>query len=780
MVACVPLMAVGALLCAAVALWITGGALTVMDRAGDPRMGLLPSPWWLLALVATFAAFGLVASRRLVRLNTFWISRMKVFWISAVVFLPWLPWLPFDIPRAFFLWVGPLSIAIWIAIAIVLLAPLRHRILPGSPRGATAAAGILAACVYLFAARQTAPRLPSGDEPHYLIIAQSLLSDHDLKIENNHQRGDYREYWRGALRPDYLNRGRNGAIYSVHAPGLPAIVAPAFAAFGYSGVTVFLAIVSALGSALAWRVAWEVSGDAPASWFAWAGVALSAPMVFQSFVVYPDALAAALILVGVHALSRGTSASPRMLLGAGVALSLLPWLHTRLVLAAATIGLLIVLRNLKHDRWRARLATFLTIPVIGAICWFAFFFAVYGTPDPRAPYGGSSQSSFANLLAGVIGLLFDQQFGILPNAPVYLLAISGFGQLAGVNRRLAIELALIVIPYAVAVAAFQMWWGGLSSPARFLVPILWTLVIPIAVSVRESKSAPMRVTAVGSLMVSLMITAALSTVDRGALVYNTRDGAARLLLWAAPLVNATLAFPSVFRDRPATALLQSMVWVLAILAILAAGHATMKRWRSLTATMIVMAIVGAVGVMAAASGVWYLNRADPLMPFPAGVDLLAKYRDDSGQWLIAYSPLRRLPLLDAPRLVSLPIGAPGRDARRIRHYGPATVIWVDGEAELERPGAWVFGRARATFLVEPESADVATLYLRNVPAANRVTVRSSAFSVEIPMRPAEERTIALRGARTLVAIETASGARPSDFEPGSRDRRLLGCWLEIR
>jgi hypothetical protein len=80
------------------------------------------------------------------------------------------------------------------------------------------------------------PRLPAGDEPHYLVIAQSLLRDHDLQIENNHTRGDYHEFFALPLKPDYLLRGVNGQIYSIHAPGLPVLVAPVFALFGYRGV----------------------------------------------------------------------------------------------------------------------------------------------------------------------------------------------------------------------------------------------------------------------------------------------------------------------------------------------------------------------------------------------------------------------------------------------------------------------------------------------------------------------------------------------------------------
>ena len=40
------------------------------------------------------------------------------------------------------------------------------------------------------------PMFPGGDEPHYLVIAQSLWRDGDLAIENNHRRGDTFEYFK--------------------------------------------------------------------------------------------------------------------------------------------------------------------------------------------------------------------------------------------------------------------------------------------------------------------------------------------------------------------------------------------------------------------------------------------------------------------------------------------------------------------------------------------------------------------------------------------------------
>src|SRR5215471_15109015 len=93
----------------------------------------------------------------------------------------------------------------------------------------------------------------------------------------------------------------------------------------------------------------------------------------------------------------------------------------------------------------------LPIPAISAACWFAFFYTIYGTPDPRAPYGGSTQSDLANLGRGLTGLLFDQQFGMLPAAPVFLCALAGFVVLLRQSPSLAVALVLVTAPYGLVV-----------------------------------------------------------------------------------------------------------------------------------------------------------------------------------------------------------------------------------------------------------------------------------------------------------------------------------------
>jgi hypothetical protein len=613
------------------------------------------------------------------------------------------------------------------------------------------------------------------------VITQSLLKDHDLQIENNHRQFDYHAYYGGELKPDYLRRGRNREIYSIHAPGLSAIVAPVFALFGYPGVVVLLALASGCATALTWSVVWRITGDAAASWFGWAAVALSVPFFFQSFVVFPDGPGAILVMIGVAAMIAGQDASERFLLGAGVALAMLPWLHTRFAVLAVVLGAAIAARNLASPALRRRTAALFVIPALSAAAWFWFFYAIYGTPNPAAPYGHYTQSSLANLARGAPGLLFDQQFGLLPNAPVYLCALAGFIVMSRRLPRLTIELLLVAVPYSLAVAAYQMWWGGFSSPARFLVPIVLPLAIPAGVwFVTAGRGA--RIVGLGALLLSVCITGALAAVRHGALIYNIRDGAARWLLWISPLVNLTTGLPSLFQNSPPVVLEQALVWILAITAT--CGVSVLAARRDLTSQMValVAGMTAAAGGMIALTIVWRTNHATPLTPTRGNIALLRQYDPAQRRIAVRYPPFTRIPQADVPPSLTIATDALERD--HVKRYGGALVFLLDGTAYMEPSGAWVPGKDDAMFLIEPDAGTPIRLFLRNTPVQNRVTLVSGEWRQEMVLAPREERAIDLPAEagrpRAVLHVTSAAGARPADADPGSTDRRLLGCWIEIR
>ena len=120
-------------------------------------------------------------------------------------------------------------------IAVLVIAAAVLALAAAPPRWSAAAFLPVVALVYgLAAARVQAQVGPQGDEPHYLMVADSLLRDRDLSLERDYADGRYRDFHPEPLAPHYRVRGREGAIYSLHAVGLSLLVLPAYAAASYA------------------------------------------------------------------------------------------------------------------------------------------------------------------------------------------------------------------------------------------------------------------------------------------------------------------------------------------------------------------------------------------------------------------------------------------------------------------------------------------------------------------------------------------------------------------
>jgi hypothetical protein len=664
-----------ALVCTALGLWVSFGAITLTGaHTQRARFGILPPPGWLAAFLgAAFLCLVVVRPRP---------RSVPILWLSGFALLPWLPG---RMPLGVFIWAGPARFWLWVAIAST-LAATAVRQLPSArilrmmttPPLAVACATALSAAVFAAGAWAVSPRLPAGDEPHYLVMAQSLVKDHDLQIENNHRQGDYHAYFEAELKPHSVARGVNGQLYSIHAPGLPMLIAPAFAAFGYRGVIAMLVAVAAVSCGLSWYAGWLATGRAGAAWFGWATVSLSAPFFFHSFAVYPDGIGAAIVLIGVWPLVDERARQRRALLLIGAALAILPWLHTRFAILAAALTLVIAGRIATGPASGGRVAALVAIPVASALSWFAFFAAIYGVPNPTAPYGGVSQLDLRAVSAGVTGLLFDHEFGLLPNAPVYACALAGLGvMLARGQRRLALELLAVTMPYFFAVAAFPMWWAGFSAPARFLVPFTLVFAIPSAVWFATRRTETARLLGCGAVLSSAVVVAAISCTDRGATLFNVRNGSSLLLLAVSPVVNLTTAVPSVFLHPLPRVMLDAAVWSLGIGAALLAGRRFERRGWSGQA---LAAIVGATLVcsaMLSTSIVWRVNQAAIVTPATGGLALLQQYRHDRQQLGLAYAPFRVIPASDLPARITLAARVDGVELSDV----PA------GDYEIEATGA---------------------------------------------------------------------------------------------
>ena len=184
--------------------WLCFGVLAVVDADGT-RIGVLPR-FWLLALTI------LIAGSTAAALRLSWPVSLPFFLSLLLV----LPWSPLPAPDLFLIWTGPAVLIVWGGVALCMTAVATMA--SGVPkflidaRRAPRIAAVLAFVAFV-SVRLVAVGPPGGDEPHYLLVAQSLLKDGDIKVANNYERQDYLEYWRGTLHPHYSRPGVNGELY---------------------------------------------------------------------------------------------------------------------------------------------------------------------------------------------------------------------------------------------------------------------------------------------------------------------------------------------------------------------------------------------------------------------------------------------------------------------------------------------------------------------------------------------------------------------------------------
>ncbi|HJR58806.1 MAG TPA: hypothetical protein VJ813_05405 [Vicinamibacterales bacterium] len=702
-----------ALIAAAVtagAAWLSQGSLAYTGF-GTERIALLPVS--VAAIGICLAAGALVF--RAVRRGA---SAAPVLLLGLVG----VPWLPLRLPPALLLWNGPLSILVWLAFAgamasgfiVGIRAPHRPRL----------AAGLLAFVIGLVAWWQVSPQVPGGDEPHYLVIAQSLLKDGDVRIENNHRQRDYRSYFAGELPPDFRVRGRDRQIYSIHAPGVSAIVAPVFAVAGYHGAVVLLLVITALGSALAWHLAWTVTRREDAAWFGWAAVTFSASWIFHSFTIYPDGPGAVLLLTGAWALRRSDreTAEPDDRVAPwfwhGAALALLPWMHTRFAVLAAGVGALVLLRMARLPNAAAKAFAFLAIPAMSFIAWLAYFIAIYGTPDPSAPYGGE-EGSLRFVPDGLAGLLFDQGFGLMAYAPVLIFAFIGIGVMAARRpwRRHALELLFVLIPYLIVVTYVAMWWGGRSAPARFFVPVLPWMAIPAAAAWTAMTRRTTRVTAAGALVCTAFASAVLVCAADGALAFNLRETRALWLEWLNGTVDLGRVLP-LWRRESEVALFRG---------IAICGSAVVAGWLVLRAFegrpllrrrshfVIAAGFTYAVAGSAAAAILWAAEGVPGHLTIPSQLEALRTLSQERQVLPLRLSRFGRLQRADvaaalrlAPDRATVPGGA-GRNDRPLFVLPaiPAGDYRVRPIASAGADGWLMIGIGRDQFAIHTEPLDAA-------------------------------------------------------------------------
>ncbi len=353
-----------------------------------------------------------------------------------------------------------------LALVLAVLAVVLSQTAPPLPRSV-----FLPAVFLLYAAVAARAQLqvgPQGDEPQYLMVADSLWREGSVSPEKGFSEGRYWAFHDGPLAPHYRVRGKDGQIYSLHAVGLSLLVLPAYALGGYPAASFFMAFLSAL---LAWQIRELLrvgsGSDQLAEGMGWI-IALSPPLIHYAGLIFTE-VPAALVLATVLRLAQdGKGWKLQTALGLGLGLAFLPWLNIRY----APLAVILLAYGLWSRPGSSRTAAFALPSLVSWVGIAAYHSVLYGFFDPRRVYGRRPELSLTNVPEGLPGLLLDQEFGLLVYAPVFVLALPGFWSHWRKDRRQSVTSMALLGVVVLTAAAWPMWRGGFNPPARFLVPVI--------------------------------------------------------------------------------------------------------------------------------------------------------------------------------------------------------------------------------------------------------------------------------------------------------------------
>ncbi len=335
------------------------------------------------------------------------------------------------------------------------------------------------------------PALIGGDEPHYALMAHSMAVDGDIELEDDYQAVEQGSSAAGRKRAGeklerHLLPYGDRQVLS-HPLGLPWLAAPLLwlqqMLVPGSAPDLLLGLLSL---ALTF-VALLAGRDLLARYFQNQGLGslvtfslyFSTPLWYYSRTFFTEPYLWALPVLGLWLMSRQRWVASGMLFG---------WAF--LIKEIAVLILLPLLLGVLLYRGARRCAQASIGLAAAALVYALKNYTVYGDPWTSAyPF------QVGDPVAGAVGLFMSLSYGLLPFAPLAVVALAGYGLASGrkfpfgdpeksltaLNMSLPLTLSLaIFLGYFGLTACWVDPTGGSSYGTRLLLPVLPALALPLA------------------------------------------------------------------------------------------------------------------------------------------------------------------------------------------------------------------------------------------------------------------------------------------------------------
>lgn len=393
--------------------------------------------------------------------------------------------------------------------------------------------------------------MPTGDEPHYLVISQTLLHYHSLDVSLDYAHQDYKAFYHGTLEP-VLHSSLNkwGQVLPLHSIGAPVLWLIPFALAGKFGTLLFMSLLSMLMVVCIYLLLVSLDIRRNYAFLVSLALALASPIWVYSHRNFVEPVAALICVYIVQVLFKKERLRTLDLIGTSLVLGILPWIHIRFALCELVLACFLLAR-VYQDHRLSQIKSYLAalLPVFGMFLLFeAYNFFVWGSLNPAINQANSGEMPFDTTpWRGLFGLFFDQEYGLLTNFPIFLFLLPGF-LLACKRKFLRYNLLFLClfVPYIMIVASFHNWDGAISPPARFVMVMVPLCAFYLALVLQEAHSWFVNGLFLLFMGVSMLYEGVSLTINGGWI--NWEDGHSRPLSIVAQALHLPLnaGVPAVF------------------------------------------------------------------------------------------------------------------------------------------------------------------------------------------------------------------------------------------
>ncbi len=353
----------------------------------------------------------------------------------------------------------------------------------------------------------------SGDEPHYLVMANSLKVDHDLNVKNDYGQKRYLPYYPDTLEPHInwaLVQQSGERWHSIHGPGLPLLILPGVVFSKRLGALLIMIGFGLLAVVAGISISKLVASKG-ASFLAGLMLALSVPFLALAGYIFPDIVIGSLTALTFLLINMKSKTLWRDV-AIGVLSATLIWVHVKTSLVAGSLILIAVwyiIESSKDLTNRNRRLAALLVPFILLTGLLQFkFYQWFGVFTPNGIYKGNNQLFQLNPFKSLLAILFDPFKGLLIMSPIWFCAVVGLPEWYKRNKKQLLFVLAIVLPSFFIQSTFDDWAGGWSPPARYTVQYLPILLPALALGLELMLSnAKMRIYAFTLIVAQVTIAA---------------------------------------------------------------------------------------------------------------------------------------------------------------------------------------------------------------------------------------------------------------------------------